>query len=78
MKEYLVARYNLDMSVREKPVMNVDDLYIVLHHYWTRDVTPYPDGRQIIQLAFFLLVSAYTASRPGALVYVNQNERTNI
>jgi hypothetical protein len=34
--------------------------------------------RQIIQLAFLLLVSAYTASRPGALVYVDQNERTNI
>ncbi|CAG7936683.1 unnamed protein product [Penicillium nalgiovense] len=78
MKEHLVARYNLDMSVGEKPVMNVDDLYIVLHHHWTRDATPYPDGRQIIQLAFLLLVSAYTASRPGALVYVDQNERTNI
>jgi hypothetical protein len=33
------------MSVREKPVINVDDLYIVLHHYWIRDITPYPDGR---------------------------------
>ncbi|KAJ5098773.1 hypothetical protein N7532_005774 [Penicillium argentinense] len=78
MKENLVARYNLDMSVGEKPVMNVDDLYIVLHHLWTKDKTPYPDGRQIIQLAFILLVSAYTASRPGALVYVERNEKTNI
>jgi hypothetical protein len=78
MKENLVARYNLDMSVGEKPVMNVDDLYIVLHHHWTKDKTPYPDGRQIIQLAFLLLVSAYTASRPGALVYVEKNEKTNV
>ncbi|KAI2791759.1 hypothetical protein POX_c04637 [Penicillium oxalicum] len=66
------------MSVGEKPVMNVDDLYIVLHHHWTKDTTPYPDGRQIIQLAFLLLVSAYTGSRPGALVYVEKNERTNV
>jgi len=78
MKENLVSRYNLDMSVEEKPVMNVDDLYIVLHHHWTKDKTPYPDGRQIIQLAFLLLVSAYTGSRPGALVYVERNEKTNI
>ena len=78
MKENLVTRYNLDMSVGEKPVMDVDDLYLVLHHHWTKDITPYPDGRQIIQLAFLLLVSAYTASRPGALVYVEKNERTNV
>jgi hypothetical protein len=25
-----------------------------------------------------MLVSAYTASRPGALVYVDRNERTNV
>lgn len=78
MRGDLVARYHLDMSVGEKPVMNVDDLYIVLHHHWTKDKTPYPDGRQIIQLAFLLLVSAYTGSRPGALVYVEKNEKTNI
>jgi hypothetical protein len=78
MKENLTARYNLDMTVGEKPVMNVDDLYIVLNHHWTKDTTPYPDGRQLIQLAFLLLVSAYTGSRPGALVYVEQNERTNL
>jgi hypothetical protein len=45
MKENLVTRYNLDMSVREKPVINVDDLYIVLYHHWTKDITPYPDSR---------------------------------
>jgi hypothetical protein len=78
MSNDLAEQFNLDRSVGEKPVMNVDDLYIVLHHHWTKDTTPYTDGRQIIQLAFLLLVSAYTASRPGALVYVEKNERTNI
>lgn len=78
MNKDLVELFNLDRSVGEKPVMNVDDLYIVLHHHWTKDTTSYPDGRQIIQLAFLLLISAYTASRPGALVYIEKNERTNV
>ncbi|KAJ6057049.1 hypothetical protein N7460_000323 [Penicillium canescens] len=77
MNNDLAQRFKLDRSVGEHPVFNVDDLYIVIHHLWTKDTTPYPDGRQIIQLAFLLLVSAYTASRPGALVYVEKNERTN-
>lgn len=78
MNKDLVELFDLDRSVGEKPVMNVDDLYIVLHHHWTKDTTPYPDGRQIIQLAFRLLTSAYNASRPGALVYIEKNERTNV
>lgn len=78
MKETLVPLYNLDLAVGEKPVMNVDDLYLVLHHHWIMDTTPYPDGRQVLQLAFLLLASAYTASRPGALVYVERNEQTNV
>lgn len=65
MKEHLVTRYHLDLSVGEKPVMNVDNLYIVLHHHWTKEKTPHADGRQITQLAFLLLVSAYTGIRPG-------------
>ncbi|CAG7975891.1 unnamed protein product [Penicillium salamii] len=63
---YLIELFNLDRSVGEKLVMNIDDLYIILYHYWTKDTTPYPDNRQIIQLAFLLLTSVYTASRLGA------------
>lgn len=54
--------------------MNVDDLYIVLKYHWVLSTTPY----QIIQLAFLMLVLAYTACRPSALVYVDLNERTNV
>lgn len=43
----LVPLYKLDLSAGDKPVMNVDDLYLVLHHHWVLDSTPYPDGRQI-------------------------------
>lgn len=33
MNKDLVERFNLDRSVKEKPVMNVDELYIVLYYY---------------------------------------------
>ncbi len=48
MKETLATRYNLNMWAREKPVMNVDVLYIVLYYHWIKDIIPYPDSRQII------------------------------
>lgn len=49
--------------------MNVDDVFLILHHHWVRDSSVFPDERQRLQLAFLLLLSAYTATRPGALVY---------
>lgn len=49
--------------------MNVDDMYLVLHHYWVLDALVFPDERQRSQLAPLLLFSAYTATRPAALVY---------
>ena len=65
----------LDTSTKEKPVMNVDDIFRVLHHHWARDTSTFPDGRQSLQLAFLILICAYTASRPGALVYVKRNAK---
>ena len=44
MKETLVPLYNLDLAVREKPVMNIDDLYLMLHHHWIMNMTPYLNG----------------------------------
>jgi hypothetical protein len=49
--------------------MNVDDAYLVLHHHWVLDTSVFPDERQRLQFALLLLIQAYTASRPGALVY---------
>ena len=53
--------------------MNVDDVYLVLHYHWVLDVTIFLDGQQRLQVSFLLLISAYTATRPGALVYVARN-----
>lgn len=49
--------------------MNVDDIYLVLHHHWVLDTSVFPDERQRLQLALLLLLSAYSATRPAALVY---------
>jgi len=68
--------FNLDPSTGEKPVMNVDDIYLILHHHWVVDTATFPDGRQRLQIAFLVLLTAYTATRPGALVYIRQNEKT--
>lgn len=70
---YLTIEYNLDTDVREKPVMDVDDVFLVLHHHWVLDTSVFPDERQRLQVAFLLLVSAYTATRPAALVYTAIN-----
>jgi Protein of unknown function (DUF3435) len=50
--------------------MNVDDVFLILYHHWVVDTATFPDGRQRLQVPFLVLVSAYTATRPGALVYV--------
>lgn len=55
--------------------MNVDDVFLILHHHWVMDTATFPDGRQRLQVPFLILTSAYTAIRPGALVYVPKNEK---
>lgn len=64
--------YNLDVSTDEKPAMNVDDVYLILYHLWAVDTATFPDGRQRLQIA---LLTAYTATQPGALVYVRRSEK---
>ena len=55
--------------------MNVDDIYLILHHHWVMDTAIFPDGRQRVQIALLVLKIAYTATRPVALVYVRRNEK---
>lgn len=53
--------------------MNVDDVYMTLHYHWMTDNSTFADGRQRLQIAFLVLISSYTGSRPWALVYVERN-----
>ena len=71
----LKGRYNLDVSTDEKPATNVDDVYLILYHLWAVDTATFPDGRQRLQIALLMLLTACTATRPGALVYVRRSEK---
>ena len=55
MKETLVPLYNLDLTVEEKPVMNVDDLYLVLHYHWIMDTHLIPMAGKFFNWLFFFL-----------------------
>lgn len=55
--------------------MNVDDIYVILHHLWVLDVCVFPDEQQRIQLALLILFQAYTATRPRVLVYKPLNKK---
>jgi hypothetical protein len=55
--------------------MNIDDVYLVLHHHWVMDTSVFPDERQRLQLALLILLTAYTATRPAALVFKPTNKQ---
>jgi hypothetical protein len=57
----------LDKSEKEKHAMYVQDLYAILHALWVDDTKPL-HGFIRIQISLLLLLSATTATRPGAIV----------
>ncbi|OCK94582.1 uncharacterized protein K441DRAFT_560250, partial [Cenococcum geophilum 1.58] len=71
----LTKNNRLNTSTKEKPVINVDDIFRVLHHHWAYNTSTFPDGRQSLQLAFLILIYTYIVSRPGVLVYIKRNAK---
>ncbi|KAI1510323.1 DUF3435 domain containing protein [Pyrenophora tritici-repentis] len=57
----------LDKSEKEKHAMYVQDLYAILHALWVDDTKPL-HGYIRVQISLLLLLSAATATRPGAIV----------
>ncbi|KAF1343495.1 hypothetical protein EJ07DRAFT_186564 [Lizonia empirigonia] len=57
----------LDKSEKEKHAMYVQDLYAILHALWVNDTKPL-HGLVRVQISLLLLLSAATATRPGAIV----------
>lgn len=39
--------------------MNVDDVYLVLHHHWVLDTSVFPDERQRLQVALLMSVACW-------------------
>lgn len=66
----------LDRSKKEKLAMYVQDLFAVLHALWVDDKKPL-HGFIRVQISALLLLSAATATRPGALVESASNKGSN-
>ncbi|KAK3312893.1 hypothetical protein B0H66DRAFT_569132 [Apodospora peruviana] len=71
---HLTLSYALDTTTKDKPVLNVDDIYLILHHHWIHDQSIFADERQRVQLAPMILTQCYTATRPRVLAYVPINK----
>jgi Protein of unknown function (DUF3435) len=62
----LLDEYELDLSVRDKPTLGIEDLLAILRYHWYLDTASHE--RYTVQIPFLILMTAFTASRPGALV----------
>ncbi|KAM7211351.1 hypothetical protein V8F06_013259, partial [Rhypophila decipiens] len=72
----LTLLYALDTTTtQEKPVLNVDDIDLILHHHWVHVRSKLPDEYQRMQLALMILIQSYTATRPRVLGYVLINKK---
>ena len=60
-----------------KPLLGVEDLLMILWYHWTTDHCAFSHERLRVQLALILLVAAYIATRPGAIVEHQYVKGTN-
>ncbi|PVH90143.1 hypothetical protein DM02DRAFT_621147 [Periconia macrospinosa] len=71
-----IPSLGLDMSKKDKLTMYVQDLYAILHALWVDDTKPL-HGFIKAQISLLLLLSAATATCPGALVESASNKGSN-
>ncbi|KAL5380681.1 hypothetical protein PMIN03_010533 [Paraphaeosphaeria minitans] len=71
-----IPELELDRSKKEKLAMYVQDLFAILHALWVDDKKPL-HGFIRVQISALLLLSAATATRPGALVESASNKGSN-
>jgi hypothetical protein len=64
----MTTDFELDISVKEKPVLGVDDLLPLLNYHWARDTSTFPMERHRVQFALILLPLFATGWRPAKLV----------
>ncbi|KAL5405073.1 hypothetical protein PMIN06_010286 [Paraphaeosphaeria minitans] len=71
-----IPELKLDRSKKEKLAMYVQDLFAILHALWVDDKKPL-HGFIRVQISALLLLSAATATRPGALVESASDKGSN-
>ncbi|KAL3421818.1 hypothetical protein PVAG01_05974 [Phlyctema vagabunda] len=73
----LKDEFSLSSKRRQKPQMDLKDLEKLLYFLWAEDEHKFTHMRGRVQLAFYLLLLVYTASRPGAVVVSDAYRNTN-
>jgi len=63
----LVDEYDLRTTPNKKPVIGLDDLYLLLYTHWVLDDSTFKDERQRVQVATGLLTAAFFGCRPCSL-----------
>ncbi|KAH6696617.1 hypothetical protein BKA61DRAFT_622814 [Leptodontidium sp. MPI-SDFR-AT-0119] len=71
----LTTDFELDITVKEKPVLGVDDLLLLLNHHWARDTSTFPTERHRVQFALILLLLFATGCRPAELVDAKKKKK---
>lgn len=64
----LLKEYKLSETANDKPTMNIDDLILLLYHYWTRYTDHYAVEWERVQHALLILSIAYTSARPSTIL----------
>ncbi|KAG8531634.1 uncharacterized protein KY384_003265 [Bacidia gigantensis] len=63
----LIDEYGLRVLPKKKPVIGLDDLYLLLYTHWVLDDSTFKDERQRVQVATGLLTAAFFGCRPCSL-----------
>jgi integrase len=71
----LTRDFELDITVKEKPVLGVDHLLLLLNYHWARDTSTFPTERHRVQFALILLLLFATGCRPAELVDAKKKKR---
>ena len=72
----MTTDFELDITVKEKPVLGVDDLLLLLNYHWARDTSTFPTERHRVQFPLILLLLFATGCRPAELVDAKKKRRT--
>ncbi|MCJ1422042.1 hypothetical protein MMC32_008411 [Xylographa parallela] len=63
----LIDEYHLRTVPKKKPVIGLDDLYLLLYTHWVLDDRTYDDEHQRVQVATGLLAAVFFGCRPCSL-----------
>ncbi len=63
----LIKLYGLRTLPKKKPVIGLDDLYLLLYTHWVLDDATYTEERQRVQVATGILAAVFLGCRPCSL-----------